>query len=249
MTNKKVKYLIPIPKIEEGHKFLIVQPHPDDADIYAGGFAASMIEKGKEVVYVTVTDGAMGTTDRTLKPVELATIRRSEAETSAKTLGVNRLIFLGYPDADAITHKELRRDFIGLIRQEKPDGILLPDPWLPYEAHTGHVIVGLAGAEAALFSPLPHFEPKGEPHELKLVAFYTSHKPNTFVDITPFWEKKLKAISMHKSQFSPDLFKLFSIYLEVMSREWGEDGGFEKAEAFKVLTLYHLHGNVDTWEL
>lgn len=244
----QAKHLIPIPKIEEGHKFLIVQPHPDDADIYAGGFTASMIEKGKEVIYVTVTDGAMGTIDPVLKPDNLVIIRRREAESSASTLGVNRVIFLGYPDADVLSHRELRRELIGLIRKEKPCGLFLPDPWLPYEAHTGHVIVGLAGAEAALFSPLPHFEPKGEPHELKFVAFYTSHKPNTFIDITPFWEKKLEAISKHKSQFPPDIFRMLSIYLEIKSREWGEGKGMEKAEAFKVLTLYHLHGNVDAWE-
>ncbi|MBT9170813.1 MAG: putative N-acetyl-alpha-D-glucosaminyl L-malate deacetylase 2 [Actinobacteria bacterium] len=244
----RARDIIVIPKMEDGDKFLIIQPHPDDAELFAGGFVALMRERKKEVVYVTVTDGAMGTWDPELKPEDLIRIRRREAEEAASVLGVSRLIFLGYPDADSLSHKELRKVFIRLIREERPDGLLLPDPWLPYEAHSGHVVVGLAGAEAVLFSPLPHFEPKGVTHQLSFVAFYATHRPNTFVDVTSLWEKKLEAIKKHESQFSPQLFQKLSLYLGLRSKEWGEGKGMEKAEAFKVLTPSHLHANVDTLE-
>lgn len=245
----ETKYLIPIPKIDEGNKFIIIQPHPDDADIYVGGFAISMLEKGKEVIYLTVSEGALGTTKSHLKPQNLIKIRQKESEKSAKVIGITKNIKFGYPSTDYLTHKKLRTEFIGVFREEKPDGIFLPDPWLPYEAHQGHIIVGLAGAEAALFSPLPNYEPKGIGHDLKFIAFYASHKPNTFFEITEYWERKLIAINKHKSQFSPEIFKLLTQYLEVKSEEWGRLGGYKKAEAFKVLSPYHLHGNVDSWNI
>ncbi|WP_258190512.1 PIG-L deacetylase family protein [Candidatus Hakubella thermalkaliphila] len=225
-----------------------MQLHPDDIEIFAGGFVALMRERGKEVIYVTVTDGGMGTFDPELSPGELVVIRRREAQEAASVLGADKHIFLGYPDTDVLSHRELREKFIKLLREEKPDGILLPDPWLPYEAHLGHVIVGLAGAEAVLFSPMPLFEPKGVPRRVSFVAFYATHRPNIFIDITSKWEKKLEAIKRHKSQFPPEVFSPFFRYLEMKAKEWGEGKGFEKAEAFKVLTPYHLHGNVDTLE-
>ncbi len=236
----------PIPNIEEGSKFLAIQPHPDDIEIFAGGFIASMRDKGKEVIYVTVTDGRLGTFDPNITPGELATIRKKEAKKAASVLGVKKHIFLDYTDGDYLPHKELRQDFIELIRKEKPDGILLPDPWLPYEAHLGHIQIGLAGAEAVIFSIMPHFKPEGRPHQINFVAFYCTNTPNTFIDITSYFEKKLEAISQHKSQFPPPVFQVFSTYLDVKSKELGEKKGVEKAEAFKVISLYHLHVNVDT---
>jgi len=242
----KASEFFPIPNIEEGSKFLAIQPHPDDIEIFAGGFIASMRDKKKEVIYVTVTDGRLGTLDPGLTPEELATIRKKETKEAASVLGVKKHIFLGYTDGDYLSHEELRQDFIKLIRKEKPDGILLPDPWLPYEAHLQHTQIGLAGAEGAIFSIMPHFKPKGNPHQVNFIAFYCTNTPNTFIDITLYFEKKLEAIKKHKSQFSPPVFQVFSTYLDVKSKELGERKDMEKAEAFKVLSAYHLHVNVDT---
>ena len=241
----KASEFFPIPSIEEGSKFLAIQPHPDDIEIFAGGFIALMRGENKEVIYVTVTDGRLGTPDPSLTPEELARIRKKETEEAASVLGVKKHIFLDYADGNYLSHEELRWDFIKLIREEKPDGILLPDPWLPYEAHLGHIQIGLAGAEAAIFSPFPHFKPEGSPHQVNFVAFYATNKPNTFIDITSCFEKKLEAIRQHKSQFPPPVFQVFSAYLDAKSKEWGEKKGAEKAEAFKVLSPYHLHVNVD----
>jgi LmbE family N-acetylglucosaminyl deacetylase len=105
--------------------------------------------------------------------------------------------------------------------------------------------VGLAGAEAAIFSIMPHFKPEGSPHQVNFVAFYATNKPNTFIDITSHFEKKLEAIRQHKSQFPPPVFQVFSAYLDAKSREWSRKKDGEKAEAFKVLSPYHLHINVD----
>ncbi|GFP20684.1 diacetylchitobiose deacetylase [Candidatus Hakubella thermalkaliphila] len=122
---------------------------------------ALMRERGKEVIYVTVTDGGMGTFDPELSPGELVVIRRREAQEAASVLGADKHIFLGYPDTDVLSHRELREKFIKLLREEKPDGILLPDPWLPYEAHLGMGMRSLAFIWFAdllfqEFYPFPH---------------------------------------------------------------------------------------------
>jgi LmbE family N-acetylglucosaminyl deacetylase len=45
-------------------KVLVIEPHPDDGAIMAGGTVAKMVREGSEVYFVTVTDGERGTMDR-----------------------------------------------------------------------------------------------------------------------------------------------------------------------------------------
>ena len=41
-------------------KALVMAPHPDDAEFFAGGLIASLIEAGTEVTIITATDGCCG---------------------------------------------------------------------------------------------------------------------------------------------------------------------------------------------
>lgn len=245
----KAKNLLPIPNIELSKKILAVQPHPDDLELFAGGTLAKMAEKGIEITYITVTNGGYGTYDKSVSPDILTNIRKIEAKSASNLLGITEHIFLNYNDSDEINHKILRNQLIPLIRSNKPDGIFLPDPWLPYEAHQGHVITGLAGAEASIFSSLPHLEPTTPVHDLKFIVFYATHRPNTYIDISSYWERKLGALKCHKSQFNEDVFSLLSQYLSLKASEYGAFLDVEKAEAFKVLTPLHLHANTDSWEI
>ncbi|MBT9129806.1 MAG: N-acetyl-alpha-D-glucosaminyl L-malate deacetylase 1 [candidate division WS2 bacterium] len=244
----KVKDLLPIPDIELSKKILAVQPHPDDLELFAGGTLAKMADKGMEITYITVTNGGYGTYDKNISPEVLTNIRKIEAKSASSLLGIAEHVFLEYTDSEVIDHKSLRNQLIHLIRNNKPEGIFLPDPWLPYEAHQGHVITGLAGAEAAIFSSLPHLEPTTPVHELKFIVFYATHRPNTYIDISSYWERKIEAIKCHKSQFNEDVFTLLSLYLSLKASEYGAYLDVEKAEAFKVLTPLHLHANTDSWD-
>ncbi|MCS7104764.1 MAG: PIG-L family deacetylase [Thermofilaceae archaeon] len=47
---------------------LVVQAHPDDADIHIGGTVAKWAADGCEVYYLTVTDGSKGTYDPEMDP-------------------------------------------------------------------------------------------------------------------------------------------------------------------------------------
>lgn len=245
----KAKDLISIPNIELSKKILAVQPHPDDLELFAGGTLAKMAEKGIEITYITVTKGGYGTYDQNISPDVLATIRKEEAKSASNLLGISEHIFLNYTDSDELNHKILRNQFINLIRSNKPEGIFLPDPWLPYEAHQGHIITGLAGAEASIFSLLPHLEPATPVHDLKFIVFYATHSPNTYIDISSYWDRKLRALKCHKSQFNDEIFAILSNYLSLKASEYGKYLDVEKAEAFKVLTPLHLHSNTDSWEI
>ena len=61
--------------MEELTPVLVVTPHPDDAEGGAGGTIARWTKQGRKVVLVVCTDGDKGTSDRRMRPAELARIR------------------------------------------------------------------------------------------------------------------------------------------------------------------------------
>jgi LmbE family N-acetylglucosaminyl deacetylase len=91
-------------------RVLVVTAHPDDSEFGAGGTVAKLVKDGCEVTYVIVTNGNKGSSDRTLTPERLAAIRADEQRTAARTLGVARVEFLGYPDCEVEDTREVRRD-------------------------------------------------------------------------------------------------------------------------------------------
>ncbi len=170
--------------------------------------------------------------------------RRAEAERSAKFLGVEELIWLDYPDGEVPAGQELVRRLVQVIRQEKPDAVLTVDPWLTYEAHSDHLHTGMAAAQACLFSSLPLFATMA-PHQVSMVAFYATSRPNTIINVDATWEEKLTAIKMHESQFA-GVWDQYAAYFDIKARELAQEHIFSYGEAFKVLTPQHLHFFVDT---
>ncbi|HOP69974.1 MAG TPA: PIG-L family deacetylase, partial [Bacillota bacterium] len=74
----KAKDLLPIPNLLEAKSLLVVQAHPDDADVGAGATLARLSDAGARITYLTVTDGSIGTEDPSISREELARIRRRE---------------------------------------------------------------------------------------------------------------------------------------------------------------------------
>lgn len=251
----ELRDLIVLPDIEECNSILCVQPHPDDNEVGAGATIAKLAAKGCKITYLTVTDGSMGTTDPNVKPEELAKIRRKEAEKAAASLGVSQLIFLDYPDGSYADEKQLAHSIVSVIRKVKPEIVLTVDPFLTYEVHPDHRSVGMAAAQACLFSMFPGFKAEGETVEssdlwtVDGIAFHSTLNPNTFVDIDDTWDKKLNAIAMHESQFDENVMLRLGYYFDYKARAYAEGKGFNRAEAFKVLTVDCLHMNVDAINL
>lgn len=246
-----IKDFLPIPDLESCTSLLCIQPHPDDNEIGAGATIAKLAGKGCKITYLTVTDGSVGTTDPNVKPEELASIRRQEVKNSAKHLGASDTIFLDFPDGSYPSERELCAGIVEVIRNVKPEFIMAPDPFLPYECHPDHRHVGMAAAEAMIFSGFPAFKTGGtaEAWSVSAIAFHTTAYPNTFVGVDDTWDDKFKALSFHASQFEPEMLELLSMYFGLKAASYAEGTDFNMVEAFKVLSGDHLHMNVDTINL
>jgi N,N'-diacetylchitobiose non-reducing end deacetylase len=243
----------PIPELLKAKSLLVIQPHPDDMEIGAGATLARMIRSGTEVSCLTVTDGAAGTYDSTIKSSDLAKTRRREAERSAEILGLKNLLWLDYADGGILPYEEVRAKITRIIRQLKPAAIMVCDPWLPYEVHSDHIRTGLATAEAAFLSGMPHFCPADihediQPHPVDTFGFYYTAYPNTFIEVTDTWQVKLEAIDCHKSQFAPDQAEMLKTLLTMKASNYAKEQGCKMVETFKVLSSLHMHIFGEAWQ-
>jgi LmbE family N-acetylglucosaminyl deacetylase len=102
-------------------RVMVITAHPDDSEFGAGGTVAKFVKEGREVAYCVVTSGNKGSSDRTMTPARLAGIRAEEQRTAARVLGVEQVVFLGYPDGEVEDTRDLRRDVSREIRRFRPD--------------------------------------------------------------------------------------------------------------------------------
>ena len=149
MTQPKVKDLLPIPELMEMRRVLCVQAHPDDGEIGAGATVAKLTRAGADVIYLTITDGGVGTEDVSITPAELARIRRGGVR-AASLLSVNEMI-RRFPDGSCLGW----RLCVKVIKRSGfPKAIMVMDlaalrPIQPPDYRTG-------GGEAAMLGLFPH---------------------------------------------------------------------------------------------
>lgn len=250
-----IKDLIPIPDLLEAKNVLVIFPHPDDAELTAGGTVALLTSKGAKVSYCSATDGSMGSFDPSMTREKIAAIRKEEQVRAAETLGVRDIHWLGFSDGFLPDIETVRRKMVAVIRLVKPDFIITLDPWLTYEAHPDHRKTAMAAVEAAMYAPFPLAYPDDikegqEPHSVDGIAFAVSSHPNTVIDITETWERKIAACLCHKSQFQEPVWKnVFGPILTAKSAGIGRKIGAAFGEDFKVMTTTHLHIFADAWQV
>jgi LmbE family N-acetylglucosaminyl deacetylase len=83
--------------------------------------------------------------------------------------------------------------------------------------------------------------PKTQPHPLPAIGYYFTAKPNTIVDITRFFDRKMEAVALHKSQIDAQTWALYHAYFGARGRVLGAARGFEIGEGVKLLARLHTH--------
>ena len=194
----------------EIERILVVTAHPDDVDFGAGGTVRKWTESGIEVSYCICTDGDAGGADRAVARSEIPRIRQAEQIAAGAVLGVTDIHFLGYKDGDLQVTQDLRRDISRVIRQVKPQRVLMQSPernWdRIYSSHPDH----LAAGEAAIYAVYPDARnPFAHPsllEDLGLDAWTVSEVwvmgapvVNHYEDVTHLLPHKLAALEAHVS--------------------------------------------------
>jgi LmbE family N-acetylglucosaminyl deacetylase len=192
-------------------RVLVVTAHPDDVDFGAAGTVSTWTSAGIEVVYCVCTDGDAGGFDPAVDRADIPGIRRAEQEAAAKAVGVTDVRFLGHPDGRLEATVGLRRDISRVIRQVRPQRMLIQSPernWARVGAsHPDHLASGVA-AIAAVYpdarNPYAHPEllrDEGLGEWAVAETWVMAHPENNHhVDITDVFATKLAALRAHTSQ-------------------------------------------------
>ena len=223
-----------------------IHAHPDDQEFTVAGTLAKWANAGCKITSIIITSGDAGSNDPSrgeeYKP-ELAKLREKEQRAANKTLGVTDTIFLGYPDGELEPTLALRKELTRLIRQVKPEAVVIGDPQgvfygNGYINHPDH----RAAAQAGLYAVFPSSETRliftdllragYEPHKVRRVYIHGTEKPDTWVDISSTISVKIRALRKHKSQLGDwDPTKM----IKEWAAEEGKEQGLKFAEAFKVM--------------
>ena len=210
----------------EIERALVVGAHPDDIDFGCAGTVATWVDAGVEVTYLLVTRGDQGGFDDTPRE-QMAALREAEQRAAAKAVGVTDVRFLeGYRDGWVEPTRELERDIARVIRQVRPQRMIIQSPERNYErlpaSHSDHLATGEAAIRAIYPSARnPYAWPELISEEglqpwIVSEVFISAHPGADHpVDVTATFDRKIAALREHRSQTEH-----LGERLEPMVRDW-----------------------------
>ena len=230
-----------------------VGAHPDDMDFTASGTIAKMVEEEWEAYYLVCTDGSRGSRDHKISHQELAKTRRREQEKAGKIIGLKDIFFLNHCDTQLMCDPSLKEEIVRVIRIVKPTVVITMDPTFHFSSispwnkntsfinHTDHRAAGLATMDAVFplardLLSFPEHQKEGlKPHKVDELWLTSFEQKEHVVDITKTFEKKIKALAAHKSQF--DDFPKVKKEVASHAVHFAKEEEFEFAESFIRLIL------------
>lgn len=232
---------------------LAIGAHPDDMDFGASGTLAKLVSEGWKAYLIVCTDGSRGSDDPKMTHKRLASIREKEQKASGKVLGIKKIFFLNHTDTQLVADLKLKKQIVRIIRVVKPEIVITLDPTFHYSSnfsssigfsfinHTDHRAAGLAAMDAVFplsrdrLTFLEHEKEGLRPHKASELWLISFDKFNHVVDISKNIDKKIEALSLHKSQFKD--FSKVEKKIRERAEILGKPQGYKFAESFIRLKL------------
>ena len=191
-------------------KLLVVGAHSADYVWRAGGTIAKVVEQGGEVLNLALSYGERGESgvlwkENPNRSVEEVKQLRHEMSAQASEILGCEFRCLDWGDYPMILNDERIQELAQIIRDFAPNVILThtpkdpfnPDHPLAYQAvEKARLLSAGAGVAAAFKTIAPPIWYCFEPHQPELSGFV----PNTFIDITSVFDKKVAAMNCMRAQ-------------------------------------------------
>ena len=198
---------------EEPQTILVILAHPDDPEFFCGATIARWAEMGHCISYCLLTRGDKGVRDAIIDPNQLARIREVEQKHAADILGVKEVMFLEFQDGYLVPDLGARKEVARVIRKIRPDVVVSCDPTYifgenninhPDHRAAGQIVVDaiFPAAGNPLYFPELLQEEGLQPHGVKEIWLSVTGQPNTTIDVTEHWVKKIQALHCHETQVS-----------------------------------------------
>lgn len=206
-------------------KIMAVGAHLDDAEIACGGTIAKAVSYNNRVRILVLTDSSYSNySGKVFREKEQGIIEGKEA---AKVLGVEDLEILSFPTKDVPYHSSVIEAIEQKLDLFKPDVILTH--WV-HDTHQAHKNTGLSTISAArYYTTILMYEPM-----MPAGRSYNAFRPQIYVDISDFIDRKLESLKAHSSQYQK-YGKDWIDAVEARCRLRGFEMGVKYAEAFEAV--------------
>ena len=186
----------PDPDQIEPLDFLVVAPHPDDAEIGMGGTIMRMIDQGMRVGVLDLTSG---------EPTPYGSMATRTQETTAAT-DIMKLTWRG--NAGLVNRAlentlEARERIASYVRCLRPKWLFAP---YYHDAHPDHLAATLLTEAARFHAKLSKTDMPGPRHHPERLYYYfcihlrLAVQPGWIVDISDQWDRKMQAVRAFESQ-------------------------------------------------
>jgi LmbE family N-acetylglucosaminyl deacetylase len=206
-------------------RVLALSPHPDDAELGAGGTIARFIDEGSEIYYIVFS-----ACEKSVPAAMAADTIKKEGLASLKILGVlpERICHLDFPVRTFPEHRQEILEFLIKFKKDcGPDLVLIPSS---NDVHQDHNTI--------YWEALRAFKKDtsiwGYEHPWNNLAFPT----DLFVKLTErHLEKKIHCLSQYKSQ--NDRSYMDERNLKALIQTRGAQLALPYAEAFEIIRLIY----------
>jgi N-acetylglucosamine malate deacetylase 1 len=222
-------------------RVLVIEAHPDDAELLCAGTLALYSMMGNEVFICHVCDGNKGS--HVYESEELAKIRRNEAIESAKLISATS-IWGGVSDGEVVLDLETRIKIIDVIRQADPDLVITHSP---NDYHSDHINTSRLVFEATYLANLGLWKTDYPPSSKLPFLYYmdtiagVNFIPSEYVDISKTIEKKIEMMDKMESQLGwlKDMHNCDAAdFIKTVAKFRGFQAGVAYAEAFAQQSMY-----------
>jgi bacillithiol biosynthesis deacetylase BshB1 len=200
--------------------YLVVAPHPDDAELGVGGIIALLLARKQRVGVLDLTDGEP-------TPYGSPEIRKKETEAATAVLGLTWRDNLGLTNRRLEADLESRAKLAGVLRQTRPRYLFAP---YHEDSHPDHVAASALVDAARFWAKLTKTDLPGSPHYPARIFYYFSihlrvhPRPSFVLDISDHLETKMRAVSCYHSQLiagRPTTFPTVLDDIRDRARYWG----------------------------
>jgi bacillithiol biosynthesis deacetylase BshB1 len=218
---------------------LVFAAHPDDAELSMGGTIASFTARRKKVGIVDLTMGEMSTRGNTK-------IRAEETAIATKILKLQVRENLGLKDGGINLTSAAIKKVVAEIRKYKPEIVFAP---YCNDRHPDHIDLSNLVKRAVFSAGLKKFKTAALgktqfPYRPKKIFYYMQtylFNPSFIVDISDYFNIKMKAVKAFESQFHNSKLKEeetfintpeFLEYIESRAKFYGFQIGKKYGEPF-----------------
>jgi LmbE family N-acetylglucosaminyl deacetylase len=220
------------------NKILVVAVHPDDETIGCGGTLLKLKNSGSEIHWLIATD-----VDESIGYDRAFVQSRSvEIEKVGKAYGFSGIHRLKLPSArvETVTVGEIVRRMSDVIKTVDPDTLFLP---FRGDVHSDHRIVfdaAFSCTKSFRFPSIRRLYMMETLSETEFAPAIPGHTfvPNSFVDISEMFEKKLEIMSLYRSELAEHPFPRSVTNIKALATYRGATSGYGFAESFMLLKEY-----------